>query len=145
MEAKSPLINELIDFKSLQDFVTANEGNLIELTKEYYSMLGSDLGFKVKRNAELSFESVQLGSFDLAWFDDSSIAVLFEFEFGSKDEFLAAIAKLILARPELAVLITSSRAKIFSLEELKCIILELTAGTQRFLIIDLTKEQYVLC
>ena len=140
---ENPLVKELTDFKSLQDFVTANEGNLIDLTMGYYTMLGNDLGFRVKRMRLCQFENISLGSADLAWFDDETLAVLFEFEFGSREEMLAAVAKLLLSKPELAVLITSSRARIFSLEELKHILSELSFGMQQFLVIDLTKEQYI--
>lgn len=140
---ENPLVKELTDFKSLQDFVTANEGNLIDLTLEYYTMLGNDLGFRVKRMHLCEFENIPLGNAELAWFDNDALAVLFEFEFGSKEEMLAAIVKLLLSKPELAVLITSSRARIFSLEELKHIIGELSLGVQQFLVIDLTKEQHI--
>ena len=137
----NPIVSEVTNFKALQGFVTENEGCLVELTKRYYITLGNDLGFKCEApfKTEINGCSIEL---DIAWFDESNLEVAFEFEFGTVDEMLAGIAKLMIVNPELAVLITSSKARIASIEKIANVIKELFPYSENFLIIDLAEEQY---
>mgnify|MGYP000554200922 CR=1 FL=1 len=137
----SPIVSEVTNFKALQEFVMENEGSLVELTKRYYITLGNDLGFKceVPFKTEINGCGIEL---DIAWFDESNLEVAFEFEFGTIDEMLAGIAKLTLVNPEIAVLITSSKARIASLDKIASIIKSLAPYGENFLIIDLAEERY---
>lgn len=140
----SPLIQELTDFASLQDFVTENEGNLIELSKTYYCALGTDLGFETY--APYAFEQDEFCfELDIAWLSGSAIEVAFEFEFGNIEEMLAGLSKLLLADSELSVLVISSRAKAFSISTVVEIAKKLQKKpSSNLLIIDLANETYEL-
>jgi hypothetical protein len=139
----SPIVSEVTNFRALQEFVMENEGSLVELTKRYYITLGNDLGFKceVPFSTEVNGCNVEL---DIAWLDESNLEVAFEFEFGTIDEMLAGIAKLTLINPELAVLITSAKARIANLDKIASIIKELSPYSENFLIVDLAEERYLL-
>jgi len=138
-----PIVNELINFRDLQTFVTENEGSLIELTKRYYAMLGNDLGFKCESPFNATINGCSFG-LDIAWFDETNLEVAFEFEFGNLEELLAGIAKLILSNANHSVLVTSSKARIADLNSIVDLAGRLSPYAQNLLIMDLSEERYVL-
>jgi len=139
----APLIRELTDFVSLQNFITENEGNLIELSKHYYCTLGTDLGFETYAPYALEQEDFSF-ELDIAWLIGQAIEVAFEFEFGNIEELFAGLSKLFLASPELSVLVISSKAKGLSLESVAELAEKYRKFSDNLLIIDLAKESYVL-
>ncbi|GEM_PF-1552299 len=148
------ILREITDFKPLQAFVSKNEGNLAQLTKKYYSELGSILGFQVKDGFEVKYSGVSLGEISLLWFDSenefladsSSGFIAFELQFGSRAELLASIVKLAAFSAEYSVLITSSKAKNYSLKEIKSVLSgqEFLSLQKPFLLIDLSSEKFEL-
>ena len=137
-----PLIREITDFKSLQINVQSSESNIFDSTKRYYHGLGKKLGLESKKDFEAEVEGVQLPAVAVTWLDAGKPLAAFTFCFGSKEEMLAAIFSLLSVQAELSVIITSSKAKNYSLEELKKIIEEpvFLNITTRFLLVDIAKE-----
>lgn len=141
-----PLVREIIDFKSLQVYVQSSEGNLVESTKHYYLNLGKKLGLDTKTDIEASIEKVQLPKPQLAWLDAGKPVVSFYFCFGSKEEILAGIFSLLALNADLSVLMTSSKARTYSIQEIKTLLEEpvFLNLTTKFLLIDIHKEEFIV-
>lgn len=141
-----PLVREITDFSSLQVYVQSSDGNLFELTRRYYYNLGKKLGFEPKKDIEIEQHGVQLPRAQLAWFDAGKPIAAFFFCFGSREELLAAIFSLLALNADLSVLITSSKARNYSLEEIKNLLQEcqfLNIASQ-FLLVDISKEEFLV-
>ena len=141
-----PLIREITDFKSLQTHVQSSEGNLFDSTKRYYHSLGRKLGLESRKDVEAEIAGVKLPKAELAWFDSGEPVASFAFCFGSREEMLASVFSLLALRADLSVLITSSKAKNYSLEEIKKLLEEsvFLNLTTKFLLIDIAKEEFLV-
>ncbi len=148
------LLREITDFRSLQDFVSENEGNLMQLTKRYYCELGSSLGFQTKKDFAVKFRGIELGCLSLLWFDSENefLAdatngfIAFDLQFGNRSECLASIFKLAAFSADYSVLVTSAKAKNYSLLEIKSLLAESSflSLQKPFLLIDLSTERFEL-
>jgi len=141
-----PLIREITDFQSLQTHVQSSEGNLFDSTKRYYHGLGKKLGLESKKDFEPLVAEIKLPKAELVWFDSGEPVASFAFCFGSREEMLAAVFSLLAVRADLSVLITSSKAKNYSLGEIKKLLEEpvFLNLTTKFLLIDISKEEFLV-
>ncbi|MEM4662979.1 MAG: hypothetical protein QXM75_03075 [Candidatus Diapherotrites archaeon] len=139
----NPLIKEITDFEQLQAFVSEHEGNLIDLSKTYYCSLGTDLGFDTYAPYSVS-KGTALFELDVVWLTAQNIEVAFEFEFGNIEEFLSALAKLILCEPELSVVFVSSRSHAINFETASELAQNIAKFKKNLLIVDISDETYEL-
>ncbi|MEM0359893.1 MAG: hypothetical protein QXK06_00970 [Candidatus Diapherotrites archaeon] len=142
----NPLVREITDFKSLQVYVQSSQANLVESTKRYYFNLGKKLGLDAKTEMDVLLEKVQLPKPQLAWLDAGKPVVAFYFCFGSKEEMLAGIFSLLALNADLSVIITSSKARTYSIKEIKTILEEAVFLnlTTKFLLVDISKEEWLV-
>jgi len=141
-----PLIMEIVDFKSLQTHVQSSEANLFDSTKDYYTKLGEKLGLETENDFEAEVSGVKMPKLALAWMDADKPMVAFAFGFSSKEDVLAGILSLLATQSDLGVLITSSKARNFSLQEIKTLLEEaiFLNQTHKFLLVDIAKEEFLV-
>ncbi len=141
-----PLIREITDFASLQVYVQSSDSNLFDSTRRYYAGLGRKLGFEVLRGFEPMVAGVKLPSVELAWLDAGKPLAVFSFCFGSREEMLASLFSLLASSADLSVLITSSKARNYSLGEIKSILEEapFLNSLTGFLLVDISKEEFLV-
>jgi len=141
-----PLIQEIIDFKPLQVYVQSSESNLVESTKRYYLNLGTKLGMDTTSDVEGKIEGVKFPPVSIAWLDGDKPLVGFSFCFGSKKEILSSIFSLLALQAELSVIVSSSKSRNYSLEELRKILEEpvFINLTTKFLLIDISTEKFII-
>lgn len=139
-----PLVKQITDFRMLQNHVLNSELGFKDAIVECYAVLGEQLGFEVKNPFELSLDGAIIGSLDLVWLDGDELLSAFEVEFGSREEMLAALTKLLLSNAELAVLFSSSRVRTFTFGEIRNIAKAMVAAAtvNALLLVDVSRECY---
>ena len=142
-----PTLRQILDFNSIQSFIQGKEGSFVDLLKEYYFLLGEDLGFESKKDFLVKANNIKLGSLDLAWLDSEKPVAGFVVSFGSKEDILSAVWKLVEFNSQYAVLVTSTKAKNFSLEEIRRLLTDFflrKPPMQSFLAVDVSEEKFEL-
>lgn len=142
------LVREITSFGALQKFVDEHKENLnfFECIKQHYFELGKNLGYDSKKDSSVLRKGINFSNVELTWASTEKVLAAFEIEFGSKEEMLAGIWKLIELEPQYAVLITSSKAKNFSLKEIEQILRHSHNHKfleTEFLLIEIDKEFFV--
>ena len=137
---------EIVDFRSLQTHVQSSEQNLFDSTKAYYTKLGVKLGLDTVNDFETRVSGVKMPKIALAWMGSDKPLVAFAFGFSSKEDLLGGILSLLAVQPDLSVVITSSKARNFSLQEIKTLLEEaiFLNQTSKFLLVDIAKEEYIV-
>ncbi len=139
------IVREITSFGALQKFVDGRKDdlNFFECIKQYFFELGKSLNYDCKKDSSVLQKGINFSAVDVVWASSEKICAAFEIEFGNKDEMLAGIWKLIELEPQYAVLITSSKAKNYSLKEIEQILRyshnHKTLETE-FLLIEIDKE-----
>ncbi len=141
-----PLVREITEFGSLQVYVQSSESNLFDSTKRYYAGLGRKLGFEARKGFETEVAGTKLPAVELAWLDAGKPLVAFSFCFGSREEMIASIFSLLAVQADFSVIITSSKARNYSLEELKSLIEEAVFLnlTTKFVLVDISREEFLV-
>lgn len=139
------IVLEITSFGALQKFVSGQKDslNFFESVKEYFFDLGKRLGYDSRKNSSVLRNGINFSTVDIAWSSAEKIVAGFEIEFGNKEELLSGIWKLIELEPQYAVLITSFKAKNFSLKEIEQILRHshnYKAVSTEFLLMEIDKE-----
>ncbi|MBN2250488.1 MAG: hypothetical protein JW724_00250 [Candidatus Altiarchaeota archaeon] len=131
------MIEELVDFKNLSDFLKSSDLKYREALMAYYKSLGESLGFTVRENASIIRNGVNFGRIDLIWLEPN---VTFTAEFGDIDGIYKHLWRIIEFNPNMAVLLLSSKSSCKADDVTKIIeksgILEGKRGS--FLVLDVT-------
>jgi hypothetical protein len=135
-------IKYLTDFNSIQRFVNESNLQFRESLIEYFYQLAEKLGFEAKKNFVFSSNNLKFPAIDLVWLNAEQIFAAFAFEFASKDSFLANLFKLNESKADYCIIITSSNANTFKINEGKELLLKLKNVESKFLFIDITKEKF---
>jgi len=137
---------EIVDFKSLQTHVQSSEQNLFDSTKAYYTNLGKKLGLETENDFEAEVSGVKMPKIALTWMDSDKPMVAFAFGFSSKEDVLGGILSLLAAQADLCVVVTSSKARNFSLQDIKTLLEEaiFLNQTHKFLLVDIAKEEFLV-
>lgn len=100
----------LSDFAGLRSYMKVKPAGLSfkEGLLGYYESLGLKYGFTVRRNAPVVKHGINLGRMDLVWIEPNTV---FALEFGNFDELLKSLWKITEFKPELAILVLSSKSQ----------------------------------
>ncbi len=140
-----PFIREILAFEILQDFVNRKDAPFKELILDYYDELGGKLGFESRRDFPIERRKLNYGNIECVWLDSSNPAVAFELCFGSREEAMVSLWKLAELEPGYAVIITSGKAKNFSLDDLERMFRRShlsKAKETAFLLVEINSEEF---
>ncbi|MBN2014642.1 MAG: hypothetical protein JW778_05635 [Candidatus Altiarchaeota archaeon] len=134
--------DNIADFEGLAEHVEKSGLNYREAILDFYKNLGEKSGFTVRRDSSIIRYGLNLGRMDLIWIEPN---ITFTIEFGSLDEILKHLWRILEFSPSLAVLLLSSKSGCKATDVLKLINSSplLEPMKKKFLILDLTEEEIV--
>lgn len=130
----------IADFEGLMTYVEGSELNYREAVLDFYKNLGEKHGFTVRKDSTVIRYGLNLGRMDLIWVEPN---ITFTIEFGSLDEILKHLWRVLEFSPSLAVLLLSSKSGCKAADVLKLIKNSplLADMKEKFLVLDLTEEE----
>jgi hypothetical protein len=130
----------IADFEKLAEYVEGSHLPYREAVLEYYRELGEKNKFTVRKDASAIKYGVNLGKIDLIWLEPN---ITFTIEFGSLEDILKHLWRIVEFSPSLAVLLLSSKSGCKAADVLKLIKNSpvLASIRKSFLVLDLTEEE----
>jgi hypothetical protein len=130
----------IADFQGLEEHMKNSAAGFRESIIGYYKTLGEKHGFTIRENSSVIKHGVNFGKLDLMWLEPN---IAFSVEFGPLGEVLASIWKLCEIKPEMAVLVMSSKSGCKPESMAKLIRgSELTTGMRnRFMVLDIAEKK----
>ncbi len=96
-----PLVRMLSDVRRLRNEVSNPFDK--EAVMDYFCKLAEEMGFKGVKNLRHNGAKVDCG-----WKDGNTLFLAINVEYGSEREILGAVAEILVANPEIGVLVTAS-------------------------------------
>lgn len=130
------------DFEALAEYVESSDLSYREAVIDFYRELGEKHKFTVRKDSSVIRYGVNLGKLDLIWLEPN---ITFTIEFGSFEEILKHLWRIIEFSPSLSVLLLSSKSGCRAADVSKLIKNSplLAPMNGRFMILDLTEEEVV--
>lgn len=136
------MIQDLVNFQELENYVKNSELKYREAIIEYYKELGERLGFTVRENSSVIRNGINFGKIDLVWVEPN---ITFTVEFGNLEEILKHLWRILEFSPKISVLILSSKSACKSEDVVKIIERSKLMGGNRgiFLVLDVTEKRVI--
>ncbi|MFH1835123.1 MAG: hypothetical protein ABH851_02920 [Methanobacteriota archaeon] len=135
-------MENITDFKALDKHLKECGKPFKDALVDYYRVLGEQLGFTVRIDASIIEYGINLGKVNLIWLEPK---ILFSCEFGSLEEILKHLWRIVEYNPEKTVLLLSSGSQckpeeVVKLVEQSKILKELR---ERFVVLDVSEKRVV--
>jgi hypothetical protein len=133
---------EITNFHSLENYTKTSSLKFRESVIAYYKKLGEEKGFSVRENFSIIKNGANFGKLELLWLEPN---IIFTTEFGNIEEIYKHLWKIMEYKPNLAVLILSSKAGCKADDVAKIIEKSNITGDKKniFLLMDITERRII--